>query len=163
MAEHKSGESKSGGGWKQIEFKEVEIGERIGGGGIGIIYDGYYKGENVALKTLFDPRVSEELKKEYMDELLIMSRVSHSNIVKFLGACMTPPNLFFVMERCNGSLYTMLHEDNERLSERDCIRMAVRIFLNPARIIVLNGLFRLILEVQWNICIHSDLRLFTAT
>jgi hypothetical protein len=136
MAESKGGESKSGwgpgraspslGGWKNIEFKDVEIGERIGGGGIGIIYDGWYQNQQVALKTLFDPRVSEELKQQYMDELLVMSKVDHSNIVKFIGACMTPPNLFFVMEKCESSLYNILHVETDRLSERCCIEMAVR-------------------------------------
>ena len=65
---------------------------------MGVIYKGWLKGEAVALKTLFDPRVDEKLKKEYMDELLVMSKLSHSNVVKFLGACMIPPNLCFVME-----------------------------------------------------------------
>ena len=86
-------------GWQHIDFdKDIELGDMIGGGGVGVIYKGWLKGEEVALKTLFDPRVDERLKKEYLDELLVMSKVKHSNIVTFLGACMTPPNLCFVME-----------------------------------------------------------------
>ena len=32
---------------------------------------GYFRDKPVALKTLFDSRVSAELKQEYMDELLV--------------------------------------------------------------------------------------------
>ena len=93
-------------GWMHIDFeREVQLGDLIGGGGVGMIYKGWYKDEQVALKTLFDSRIGEDLKKEYMDELLVMSKVKHSNIVKFLGACMKPPNLCFVMEMCECSLY----------------------------------------------------------
>ena len=34
----------------------------------------------MALKTLFDPRVDEKLKQEFMDELLVMSKLQHPNI-----------------------------------------------------------------------------------
>lgn len=111
--------------WYHADRSEVELGERIGGGGVGVIYHGYFRGEPVALKTLFDTRVSEDLKQEYLDELLVMSKVKHSNIVNFLGACMTPPDLFFVMELCDCSLFDMLHKDKVSLTERDCVQMAV--------------------------------------
>ena len=77
------------------------------------------------MKTLFDSRISDELRSEYMDELLVMSKVKHSNIVRFVGACMTPPNLCFVMELCECSLYKLLHVERFRFSMRDNIQMAV--------------------------------------
>jgi len=134
-AEEKGGESKEEyadagkevtSSWAHIDFEtEIEVGERIGGGGVGVIYSGWYKDQPVALKTLFDSRVSEELKKEYMDELLVMSKVQHRNIVSFLGASMTPPNLCFVMEKCECSLFQLLHVDRVAISERDVVRLAV--------------------------------------
>eukprot|EP01031_Cornospumella_fuschlensis_P036760 gene36760-44592_t len=111
--------------WANVSFGEVTLGERIGGGGVGIIYKGYWKKQPVALKTLFDARISNDLKQEYMDELLVMSRVSHSNIVKFLGACMTPPNLCFIMELCQTSLFTMLHVDRVRFSIEEIYAAAI--------------------------------------
>ena len=113
--------------WSHIAFDELEVGDRIGGGGAGMIYKGWFRGEPVALKTLFDTRVSEDLKKEYMDELLVLSKVKHTNIVKFLGACMTPPNLCFVMEMCEASLFNLIHVEKCGFSERDVIKMAVDI------------------------------------
>ena len=38
---------------------------------------GWFQDRPVAVKTLFDSRVDEKLKKEYMDELLIMIKVQH--------------------------------------------------------------------------------------
>lgn len=36
-------------GWKNIDYdKEIEIGDLIGGGGVGMIYKGWYKDEPVS-------------------------------------------------------------------------------------------------------------------
>jgi serine/threonine protein kinase len=115
------------GGWEHINFDEIDLGDRIGGGGVGIVYNGWFRGRSVALKTLFDNRIGEDLKREYMDELLVMSKVKHSNIVSFLGACMTPPNLCFVMEMCECSLYQLLHIDRANFSKKECVIMATDI------------------------------------
>ena len=113
------------GSWTNLDFSEIEVGERIGGGGVGVVYEGWFRGEQVALKTLFDPRVDEKLKEEYMDELLVMSQLDHPNIVAFKGACMAPPDLCFVMERCETSLFTLLHySGTAELSTYERARMA---------------------------------------
>lgn len=118
----------SEGSWNHIDFdKSIELGDRIGGGGVGVIYKGWFGDKPVALKTLFDTRVGEDLKKEYMDELLVMSKVKHSNIVEFMGACMTAPNWCFVMELCETSLFNLLHQDRVRVSDDEKIQMAVDI------------------------------------
>lgn len=120
-------ESKDDGlpGWAHIDFEEIEMQNRIGGGGVGVIYKGVFNKQSVAVKTLFDARQGDDLTKEYMDELLVMSQVKHSNIVTFLGASMVPPNLCFVMELCDNSLYGILHENRETFSDHDIVQMAV--------------------------------------
>jgi len=136
----KEDDSAVGEGWANVEFGEIELGDRIGGGGVGIIYKGYWRNEPVALKTLFDARISQELKQEYIDELLVMSKVSHSNIVKFMGACMTPPNLCFIMELCETSLFNILHVDKLEYSLYDKVQALIDVgsameylhSLNPA-------------------------------
>ena len=45
--EHKAEEN-----WKSIAFEELEVGSQIGGGGVGLVYQGMYHGQAVALKTL---------------------------------------------------------------------------------------------------------------
>jgi serine/threonine protein kinase len=126
--ESKEGKENGWGSWENVNFKDLEMGEKIGGGGVGVIYKGMFGSSQVALKTLFDTRVDDKLKKEYMDELLVMSKLQHSNIVQFMGACMTPPNLCFIMELCDTSLYTLLHVDRGiSFTERDAVQTAIDI------------------------------------
>lgn len=113
--------------WALIDFEDITVGKFIAGGGAGVIHEGTYKGERVALKALFDHRISEELKKEFMNELLVMSRLDHSNIVQFKGASVTPPNLCFVMEICDSSLDHMLHVEKAVISDYEKVQMAIDI------------------------------------
>eukprot|EP00957_Ditylum_brightwellii_P043450 3294207-Ditylum_brightwellii.AAC.1 len=122
--------------WKQINFDdEIELGKQIGGGGSGIIYKGWYRGKPVALKTLFDPSITLELREEFINELLIMSQMHHPNIVNFFGASTIPPNLFFVMELCQCSLFDLLHKRQEPLSLQRYLETSerVRLCLETAR------------------------------
>ncbi|CAM9104620.1 unnamed protein product [Discosporangium mesarthrocarpum] len=111
--------------WKPVTIDEVIIEGCIGGGALGIVRKGLYNGRAVALKTLFNCRVDETLMREYMDELNVLSKLNHPNIVKLLGACATPPNLFFVMELCHQSLYTRLHECKGALDTKNIMSMAL--------------------------------------
>lgn len=44
------------GSWKEISFEEVELGEQLGGGSVGLVHRGAYAGKAVALKTLVGVR-----------------------------------------------------------------------------------------------------------
>lgn len=44
------------GNWKTISFEEVEVGEQLGGGSVGLVHRGAYAGKAVALKTLVSVR-----------------------------------------------------------------------------------------------------------
>ena len=108
-----------------MAWEDLEIADKIGGGGVGIIYNGWFGEQPVAIKTLMDSRVDEALKQEYLDELLVMSKLKHSNIVEFVGACMTPPNLCFVMELCETSLFSMIHKDGVQFSTYEASQIAL--------------------------------------
>ena len=110
------GDAASESGWTHLEWDDLEIGDKIGGGGVGLIYNGWFGERPVAVKTLMDSRMDEALKQEYLDELLVMSKLRHSNIVEFIGASMTPPNLCFVMELCETSLFSLLHKEGTEFS-----------------------------------------------
>ena len=64
--------------WNEINFdRDVELGDRIGGGGFALVYKGWLRGRNVALKTLFDPRgaADKEVMEEYNGELYTLARL----------------------------------------------------------------------------------------
>ncbi|CAK5221495.1 unnamed protein product [Aphanomyces euteiches] len=113
--------------WKSIRFQELTVGDKIGGGGVGIVYRGKYLSKPVALKTLFDPRVDDSLKQEFMDELHVMSKLNHPNVVAFIGACLEAPNLCFVMELCTMSMYELLHTTNDPISVASLVTMATQV------------------------------------
>jgi serine/threonine protein kinase len=111
--------------WKCIDYDAMEIGEIIGGGGVGVIYKGFYKRNEVAIKTFFDPRrVDDKIRKDFLDELLVMSKLKHSNIVELIGAC-TSPTLFFVMELCEASLFHILHTVKEQFSMKQNYQVCI--------------------------------------
>ena len=100
------------GDFKSIRYDELELNQTdvIGGGGFALVYGGFFEGEAVACKALFDPRCDESLRQEFMDELLVMGQLTHPNVVELLGACIEPPKMVFVMERCDASLFATLHQ-----------------------------------------------------
>ena len=51
--------------------------------------------------------------------------LNHPNIVKFLGACVRPPKLCYLMELCRASLYKLLHESRTPLSDQEIVNYAV--------------------------------------
>jgi len=69
--------------------------------------------------------VDEKLKQEYMDELLVMSKLQHPNIVTLIGANMVPPNLCMVMELCECSLFNLLHQYSDALTQKNIVKMLV--------------------------------------
>jgi serine/threonine protein kinase len=111
--------------WQHIDYDDIKIGEIIGGGGVGVIYKGIFKRKEVAIKTFFDPRrVDEKVRQDFLDELMVMSKLKHSNIVDLVGAC-TEPNLFFVMELCEASLFQILHVDKVRFSDKESFQVCI--------------------------------------
>ena len=96
----------------------------IGGGGFALVYGGRWRGRAVACKALFDPRCDASLRQEFMDELLVMNQLVHPNVVELLGACIEPPKMIFVMERCDTSLYATLHQGRCTLGTKARVRIA---------------------------------------
>lgn len=93
-----------------IPFDELELGDKIGGGGFGDVHTAFWRGQQVAVKKLRVQRVTQARKKQFDDEVRGITGLDHPNIVKFYGACVVTPNLALVMEILpDGSLYDNLY------------------------------------------------------
>ncbi|KAH9538432.1 hypothetical protein CY35_15G004200 [Sphagnum magellanicum] len=83
---------------------------KLGHGGFGVVYKGVLPdGEQVAVKCLYiSSNVSDD---EFWNEVGIMGRISHRNIVEFKGYCLHAKRKFLVHEFVeNGSLAEILFE-----------------------------------------------------
>jgi hypothetical protein len=49
----------------QIPIEELDIQDQIGGGGFALVHRGLWKGTPVAIKTWFDPSMSEQQQQEF--------------------------------------------------------------------------------------------------
>jgi serine/threonine protein kinase len=86
------------------------MGDHVASGGFGCVYRASWNGCLVAVKRLFDPLITDELRAEFANEVRVLSRLRHPNIVQFLACCSKPPHLCIVTEfMARGSLYHVLY------------------------------------------------------
>lgn len=110
----------------EIPWEHLVIGERIGLGSYGEVYQADWNGTEVAVKKFLDQDFYGDALDEFRSEVRIMRRLRHPNIVLFLGAVTRPPNLSIVSEFLpRGSLYRILHRPNCQIDERLRIKMAL--------------------------------------
>ncbi|KFK30451.1 hypothetical protein AALP_AA7G262600 [Arabis alpina] len=95
----------------EINLKHLKFGLKIASGSYGDLYKGTYCSQEVAIKVLKPERLDSELEKEFAQEVFIMRKVRHKNVVQFIGACTKPPHLCIVTEFMpGGSVYDYLHK-----------------------------------------------------
>ncbi|KAG2497082.1 hypothetical protein HYH03_005076 [Edaphochlamys debaryana] len=89
-------------------------GPPLGKGGFAAVYAGSYKGEAVAVKILRRgqegvPEHSADVRATLVQELEILARCRHPNVVRLLAACLDPPRPFMVLEKMETSLDKLLY------------------------------------------------------
>jgi len=96
-----------------IPIEELELGDLLGAGGFGEVYKAKWKGTEVAAKLL--PRNatdSREKREAFVQEMRVMSKLRHPNVVLFMAACKKPPILCIVMEyMALGSVFDLINND----------------------------------------------------
>ncbi|KAM0967580.1 hypothetical protein FF1_016098 [Malus domestica] len=109
----------------EIDASMLRYEEKIASGSNGDLYQGSYCGRDVAIKVLSTERLNETM-KEFTQEVYIMRKVRHKNVVQFIGACTKPPKLCIITEFLSGgSMYDFLHKQRGVLSLLSLLRVAI--------------------------------------
>ncbi|XP_029130878.1 probable serine/threonine-protein kinase SIS8 isoform X5 [Cajanus cajan] len=109
-----------------IDFSELTVGTRVGIGFFGEVFRGIWNGTDVAIKVFLEQDLTAENMEDFCNEISILSRLRHPNVILFLGACTKPPRLSMVTEYMElGSLYYLIHLSGQKkkLNWRRRLRM----------------------------------------
>ncbi|KAI4325156.1 hypothetical protein MLD38_030577 [Melastoma candidum] len=98
-----------------INFSEIAVGTRVGIGFFGEVFRGIWNGTDVAIKVFLEQDLTAENMEDFCNEISILSRLRHPNVILFLGACTMPPHLSMVTEYMEmGSLYNLIHLSGQK-------------------------------------------------
>ena len=92
-----------------IPYENIQLGKQIGEGGFGVVYFAHLQGSVIAVKKLRVQRVSRSRLDAFTDEVKLLNKLDHPNIVKFIGACITTPNLAICLEYMDMTVYDAIH------------------------------------------------------
>eukprot|EP00742_Colponemidia_sp_Colp-10_P009081 GILJ01009877.1.p1 GENE.GILJ01009877.1~~GILJ01009877.1.p1 ORF type:complete len:582 (-),score=74.99 GILJ01009877.1:226-1971(-) len=113
-----------------IDYKQLKFGKKIGEGGYGRVYRGKWLGKDVALKVFRQRHLKKDMSREFIDEVAVMSKLRHPNIVLYMGASVSPPHYVIMTEYLNrGSLFDLLHVKRMRLDSELLVHVAKSIAL----------------------------------
>ncbi|GLT35014.1 hypothetical protein SLA2020_094990 [Shorea laevis] len=95
----------------EIDANLLKFERKLTLGSYGDLYKGTFCGQDVAIKVLRTEYLNENMQREFNQEVDILRKIQHNNIVKFIGACTKPSNLCIVTEfMAGGSMYDLLHK-----------------------------------------------------
>ncbi|XP_073037296.1 serine/threonine-protein kinase STY46-like [Primulina eburnea] len=110
----------------EIDPQFLKFESKVASGSYGDLYKGSYCSQEVAIKILKTERLNAELQKEFAQEVYIMRKVRHKNVVQFIGACTKPPNLCIVTEfMSGGSVYDYLHKQRGTFKLPSLLKVAI--------------------------------------
>ncbi|KAJ6906745.1 Serine/threonine-protein kinaseY46 [Populus alba x Populus x berolinensis] len=82
----------------KLTLKHLKFENKVASGSYGDLYKGTYYSQEVAIKILKPERVNSDLQKEFAQEVYIMRKVRHKNVVQFIGACTKLPSLLHCIQ-----------------------------------------------------------------
>ncbi|CAM8977342.1 unnamed protein product [Rhodiola kirilowii] len=112
----------------EIDYRQLKFENKIASGSYGDLFKGTYCSQEVAIKVLKPERLDSDLQKEFAQEVYIMRKVRHRNVVQFIGACTKPPTLCIVTEfMSGGSVYDYLHKQRGVFKLPTLLKVAIDI------------------------------------
>ena len=114
-------------GVREITLNDIQLGEKIAQGGFSVIHKGLLNGTPVAIKKIFDPRLTDELLQEIQNEIVMQSILRHPNIAILMGVIPKIPDIYIVFEHVSqGSLFDLLHmKKKEEIAMKTRLKIAL--------------------------------------
>ncbi|KAF5449036.1 hypothetical protein F2P56_029524 [Juglans regia] len=110
----------------EIDPKHLKFENKIASGSYGDLYKGTYYCQEVAIKVLKPERVDSDMQREFAQEVFILRKVRHKNVVQFIGACTKPPSVCIVTEfMSGGSVYDYLHKQKGVFKLPSLLKVAI--------------------------------------
>ncbi|KAI3870164.1 hypothetical protein MKW92_045782 [Papaver armeniacum] len=92
-----------------ISWEDLTFGEQVGRGSCAAVYRGCWFGSDVAVKVFPKFEFSDDLLPSFKQEVILMKRLWHPNVLLFMGAVTSPQHLCIVTEFLQrGSLFQLL-------------------------------------------------------
>ncbi|BAT77645.1 hypothetical protein VIGAN_02023500 [Vigna angularis var. angularis] len=111
--------------WR-IDAGRLRYEKKIASGPLTDLYKGTFCNQDVAIKVLKHENLNENIQREFAQEVYILSKIQHKNVVKFVGACTKPPNLYLVTEYMpGGSMFDFLHKQKTALALPCLLKVAI--------------------------------------
>eukprot|EP00257_Ricinus_communis_P025705 XP_025013119.1 serine/threonine-protein kinase PITSLRE isoform X2 [Ricinus communis] len=112
----------------EILWEDLTIGEQIGQGSCGTVYHALWYGSDVAVKVFSKQEYSDDVILAFRQEVSLMKRLRHPNVLLFMGAVTSPQRLCIITEFLpRGSLFRLLQRNTTKLDWRRRIHMALDI------------------------------------
>uniref|UniRef100_A0A453HUE2 non-specific serine/threonine protein kinase n=1 Tax=Aegilops tauschii subsp. strangulata TaxID=200361 RepID=A0A453HUE2_AEGTS len=100
----------------------------IHAGSCGTVYHALWYGSDVAVKVFSRQEYSEEMIRTFRQEVSLMKKLRHPNIILFMGAVASQERLCIVTEFLpRGSLFRLLRKTTGKLDPRRRVHMAIDI------------------------------------
>jgi len=92
----------------ELDQTEIIFQKKIGSGSFGEVWKGEWAGISVAIKKILVGQIGPKEIAAFRDEINIMTKLRHPNIVQFLGACLEPDLLLVTEFADRSSLFDVL-------------------------------------------------------
>ncbi|CAM0905822.1 unnamed protein product [Alopecurus aequalis] len=109
----------------EVDPRLLKFERKLAAGSFGDLYHGSYCSQDVAIKVLKPERVSVDMLREFAQEVYIMKKVRHKNVVQFIGACTRPPLMCIITEFMRGgSIFDYIYNHRGTFQLLDVLRIA---------------------------------------
>lgn len=110
----------------EIAIEQVHLSRKLASSTFGHVYKGEYYGQEVAVKIIKDAMDDEQQYREFLQEVSIMKKVRHRNVIQFIGARTEKPSLCILFEYMDGgSVHDYLRQKGSLLSILEVYKIAL--------------------------------------